>query len=191
MTGADHLAIISGVPQNGALIRVHSECLTGEVFGSLKCECGPQLDAALDRIKVEGGVVIYMRGHEGRGIGLINKLKAYRLQEDGLDTLDANIALGFPADDRDYSAAVAILEDLGLSEVRAITNNPEKLRQLRARGIIVTEQVPLVVGVGDFNEQYLEAKRDRMGHILPSNTELEQSARAHQRLLETPKGHLA
>ena len=191
MTGADHLAIISGTPQNGALIRVHSECLTGEVFGSLKCECGPQLDAALDRIKVEGGVVIYMRGHEGRGIGLINKLKAYRLQEDGLDTLDANIALGFPADDRDYSAAVAILEDLGLSEVRAITNNPEKLRQLRARGIIVTEQVPLVVGVGDFNEQYLEVKRDRMGHILPSNTELEQSARAHQRLLETPKGHLA
>ena len=191
MTGADHLAIISGTPQNGALIRVHSECLTGEVFGSLKCECGPQLDAALDRIKVEGGVVIYMRGHEGRGIGLINKLKAYRLQEDGLDTLDANIALGFPADDRDYSAAVAILEDLGLSEVRAITNNPEKLRQLRARGIVVTEQVPLVVGVGDFNEQYLEVKRDRMGHILPSNTELEQSARAQKRLLETPKGHIA
>ena len=191
MTGADHLAIISGAPQNGALIRVHSECLTGEVFGSLKCECGPQLDAALDRIHVEGGIVIYMRGHEGRGIGLINKLKAYRLQEDGLDTLDANIALGFPADDRDYSAAVAILEDLGLSEVRAITNNPEKLRQLRARGIIVTEQVPLVVGVGDFNEQYLEAKRDRMGHILPSNTELEQSAQAHQRILQTPKGHLA
>jgi len=191
MTGADHLAIISGTPQNGALIRVHSECLTGEVFGSLKCECGPQLDAALDRIKVEGGVVIYMRGHEGRGIGLINKLKAYRLQEDGLDTLEANIALGFPADDRDYSAAVAILENLGLSEVRAITNNPEKLRQLRARGIVVTEQVPLVVGVGDFNEQYLEVKRDRMGHILPSNTELEQSARAHKRLLETPKGYLA
>ena len=191
MTGADHLAILSGTPQNGALIRVHSECLTGEVFGSLKCECGQQLDAALDRIQVEGGVVIYMRGHEGRGIGLINKLRAYRLQEDGLDTLDANIALGFPVDDRDYSAAAAILEDLGLSEVRAITNNPEKLRQLRARGIIVTEQVPLVVGVGEFNEQYLEVKRDRMGHILPSNTELEQSARAHQRLLGTPKGHLA
>jgi 3,4-dihydroxy 2-butanone 4-phosphate synthase/GTP cyclohydrolase II len=197
MTGADHLAIISGSPENGALIRVHSECLTGEVFGSLKCECGPQLDAALAQIKVEGGVVIYMRGHEGRGIGLINKLKAYRLQEEGLDTLDANIALGFPADGRDYSAAVAILEDLGLSEVRAITNNPEKLRQLRDRGITVTEQVPLVVGVGRFNEQYLEAKRDRMGHILPGNselhgnTELERSARANQRIRETPKGHLA
>jgi len=197
LTGADHLAVISGTPQNGALIRVHSECLTGEVFESLKCECGPQLDAALDQIQAEGGVVIYMRGHEGRGIGLINKLKAYRLQEDGLDTLDANIALGFPVDGRDYSAAVSILEDLGLSEVRAITNNPEKLRQLRDRGITVIEQVPLVVGVGDFNEQYLEAKRDRMGHILPGtpemrgDTELERSALAHLRILETPKGHLA
>jgi 3,4-dihydroxy 2-butanone 4-phosphate synthase/GTP cyclohydrolase II len=191
MTGADHLAIISGDPTNGTLLRVHSECLTGEVFGSLKCECGPQLDAALDQIQREGGVVIYMRGHEGRGIGLINKLKAYRLQEDGMDTLDANLALGFPADGRDYGAAVAILEDLGISEVRAITNNPEKLRQLRERGIVVTEQVPLVVGVGEFNEQYLEAKRDRMGHILPDNTELEDAARAHQRILATEKGHLA
>ncbi|MET4782712.1 GTP cyclohydrolase II [Glaciihabitans sp. UYNi722] len=191
MTGADHLAIISGDPKNGALIRVHSECLTGEVFGSLKCECGPQLDSALDQIQAEGGVVIYMRGHEGRGIGLINKLKAYRLQEDGLDTLDANVALGFPADGRDYGAAVAILEDLGLSEVRVITNNPEKLRQLRERGILVTEQVPLLVGVGSFNESYLEAKRDRMGHILPNNTELEQAAAAHKRILETPKGNIA
>jgi 3,4-dihydroxy 2-butanone 4-phosphate synthase/GTP cyclohydrolase II len=172
-TGADHLAIIKGEPKNGALIRVHSECLTGEVFGSEKCECGPQLDAALDAIQAEGGVVIYMRGHEGRGIGLINKLKAYRLQEDGLDTLDANIALGFPADGRDYGAAVAILEDLGLSEVRAITNNPEKLRQLKERGITVIERVPLVVGVGEFNEKYLEAKRDRMGHVLPDNNTLD------------------
>jgi 3,4-dihydroxy 2-butanone 4-phosphate synthase/GTP cyclohydrolase II len=191
MTGADHLAILSGDPTNGTLLRVHSECLTGEVFGSLKCECGPQLDAALAKIKAEDGIVIYMRGHEGRGIGLINKLKAYRLQEDGLDTLDANTALGFPADGRDYSAAVAILEDLGISEVRAITNNPEKLRQLRERGITVTEQVPLVVGVGSLNERYLEVKRDRMGHILPNNTELEGAALAHKRILETPKGHLA
>ena len=197
MTGADHLAIISGTPQNGALIRVHSECLTGEVFESLKCECGPQLHAALDQIQAEGGVVIYMRGHEGRGIGLINKLKAYRLQEDGLDTLDANIALGFPVDGRDYSAAVSILEDLGLTEVRAITNNPEKLRQLRDRGITVIEQIPLVVGVGAFNEQYLEAKRDRMGHILPSTPELRadnergRSARTRQRIIETPEGHFA
>jgi 3,4-dihydroxy 2-butanone 4-phosphate synthase/GTP cyclohydrolase II len=191
MTGADHLAVISGTPTNGTLLRVHSECLTGEVFDSQKCECGPQLDAALDLIQKEGGIVIYMRGHEGRGIGLINKLKAYRLQEDGLDTLDANIALGFPADGRDYGAATAILEDLGISEVRALTNNPEKLRQLRAHGITVTEQVPLVVGVGEFNERYLEAKRDRMGHILPNDTELEESARAHQRILDAQKGHLA
>jgi 3,4-dihydroxy 2-butanone 4-phosphate synthase / GTP cyclohydrolase II len=172
-TGADHLAIISGNPKNGTLLRVHSECLTGEVFGSEKCECGPQLDAALDAIQEEGGIVIYMRGHEGRGIGLINKLKAYRLQEDGLDTLDANLALGFPADGRDYGAAVGILEDLGISEVRAITNNPEKLRQLGERGITVLERVPLVVGVGEYNEKYLEAKRDRMGHVLPDDATLD------------------
>jgi 3,4-dihydroxy 2-butanone 4-phosphate synthase/GTP cyclohydrolase II len=182
-TGYDHLAVIAGTPTDGTLIRVHSECLTGEVFGSLKCECGPQLDAALEAIQAEalagrGGVVIYMRGHEGRGIGLINKLKAYRLQEEGLDTLDANLALGFPADGRDYAAAAAILTDLGISSVRAITNNPEKLRQLKERGIAVTEQVPLVVGVGSFNEGYLEAKRDRMGHILPSNAVLDEAAHA-------------
>jgi 3,4-dihydroxy 2-butanone 4-phosphate synthase / GTP cyclohydrolase II len=172
-TGADHLAIISGNPKNGTLLRVHSECLTGEVFASEKCECGPQLDAALDAIQEDGGIVIYMRGHEGRGIGLINKLKAYRLQEDGLDTLDANLALGFPADGRDYGAAVGILEDLGISEVRAITNNPEKIRQLSERGITVLERVPLVVGVGEFNEKYLEAKRDRMGHVLPDDATLD------------------
>jgi 3,4-dihydroxy 2-butanone 4-phosphate synthase/GTP cyclohydrolase II len=177
-TGADHLAIIAGEPTDGALVRVHSECLTGEVFGSLKCECGPQLEAALDRIQDEGGVVVYMRGHEGRGIGLINKLRAYRLQEDGLDTLDANLALGFPADKRDYGAAVAILGDLGLSSVRVLTNNPEKIRQLTERGMTVTEQVPLVVGVGDFNEHYLEAKRDRMGHILPANDTLDAAVAA-------------
>ena len=179
-TGADHLAIIKGNPKNGALLRVHSECLTGEVFGSEKCECGPQLDAALDAIQENGGIVIYMRGHEGRGIGLINKLKAYRLQEDGLDTLDANLALGFPADGRDYGAAVSILEDLGISEVRAITNNPEKLRQLGDRGITVLERVPLVVGVGEFNEKYLEAKRDRMGHVLPDDATLGGHVMANQ-----------
>lgn len=181
MTGADHLAIISGDPTNGTLIRVHSECLTGEVFGSEKCECGPQLDSALQQIERDGGVVIYMRGHEGRGIGLINKLKAYRLQEEGLDTLDANLALGFPADGRDYGAAVAILEDLGISEVRAITNNPEKLRQLTERGITVLEQVPLVVGVGQFNEAYLETKRDRMGHVLPNSTILDAQVASSQK----------
>ncbi|PPG28880.1 GTP cyclohydrolase II [Rathayibacter sp. AY2B9] len=169
-TGADHVAILAGEVAAGrpALVRVHSECLTGEAFGSLKCECGPQLDAALDTIQRDGGVVVYLRGHEGRGIGLINKLRAYRLQEDGLDTLDANLALGLPADARDYGAAVGILEDLGLTEVRLLTNNPEKVRQLTDRGIVVAERVPLVVGVGAFNEGYLETKRDRMGHTLDS-----------------------
>ena len=174
-TGADHLAVISGDPRNGALVRVHSECLTGEAFGSQKCECGPQLDAALSAIQASGGVVVYMRGHEGRGIGLVNKLKAYRLQEDGLDTVDANIALGFPADSRDYGAAVAILDDLGLSEVRVITNNPDKIAQLSLHGLTVLEQIPLVVGVGEFNEGYLETKRDRMGHDLPPDSTLHTS----------------
>ena len=172
-TGADHLAIVAGNPTNGALVRVHSECVTGEVFGSEKCECGPQLNAALDEIQREGGVVIYMRGHEGRGIGLINKLRAYRLQEAGLDTLDANIALGFPADARDYGAAVDILKDLGLTEIRLLTNNPDKVLQLAEHGMVVRDQVPLVVGVGEFNEAYLETKRDRMGHLLPSDAVLD------------------
>lgn len=172
-TGADHVAWISGDPQDGALVRVHSECLTGEAFGSLKCECGPQLDAALEAIQAEGGVVVYLRGHEGRGIGLINKLRAYRLQEDGLDTLDANLRLGLPADARDYGAATAILRDLGLSSVRLLSNNPEKARQLQERGVTVSELVPLVVGVGEFNEGYLNAKRDRMGHALPDRADLD------------------
>jgi 3,4-dihydroxy 2-butanone 4-phosphate synthase/GTP cyclohydrolase II len=177
-TGADHVAWISagrdgGTPTDGTLVRVHSECLTGEAFGSLKCECGPQLDAALERIRDDGGVVVYLRGHEGRGIGLINKLKAYKLQEEGLDTLDANLRLGFPADARDYGAATAILRDLGLSSVRLLTNNPEKARQLRERGIEVSELVPLIVGVGEFNEGYLDAKRDRMGHALPDHDGLD------------------
>jgi len=156
MTGADHVA----------LVRVHSECLTGEAFGSLKCECGPQLDAALDTIQAEGGIVIYLRGQEGRGIGLINKLRAYKLQEQGLDTIDANLALGLPADARDYGAASAILDQMGISSVRLLTNNPEKLRQLEEHGVTVVERVPLIVGVGIDNQDYLAVKRERMGHHL-------------------------
>ncbi len=165
-TGTDHLAIVSGDLVDAPLVRVHSECLTGEAFGSLKCECGPQLDAALDAIEQDGGVVIYMRGHEGRGIGLINKLRAYSLQERGLDTVDANLALGLPADARDYAAAGGILADLGVERVRLLTNNTDKVNQLRELGLDVVEQVPLIVGVGPNNHQYLETKRDRMGHIL-------------------------
>ena len=166
-TGADHIAIVSGEPKEGMLVRLHSECLTGEAMGSLKCECGPQLQAAMEQIAKDGGVVIYLRGHEGRGIGLVNKLRAYRLQEVGLDTLDANLALGLPADARDYGAAAAIISDMGVSSVRLLSNNPEKRRQLEQHGISVTELVPLVVGVGAVNTAYLEAKRDRMGHHLP------------------------
>lgn len=179
-TGADHVAWIApgpdgAPPADGALVRVHSECLTGEAFGSLKCECGPQLQSALDTIRAEGGVVIYLRGHEGRGIGLINKLRAYRLQEEGYDTLDANLALGLPADARDYGAAVGILKDLGIGTVRLLSNNPEKARQLEERGVTVTELVPLVVGVGELNEGYLDAKRDRMGHALPTHEVLDRA----------------
>ena len=166
VTGTDHIAVVSGELGETALVRVHSECLTGEAFGSLKCECGPQLDAALDAIEQDGGVVIYMRGHEGRGIGLINKLRAYSLQEEGLDTVDANLALGLPADARDYAAAAGILADLGVSKVRLLTNNTDKVNQLRSLGLDVVEQVPLIVGVGPNNHQYLETKRDRMGHII-------------------------
>lgn len=167
ITGTDHLAIVSGdLDDEAPLVRVHSECLTGEAFGSLKCECGPQLDAALDAIEQDGGVVIYMRGHEGRGIGLINKLRAYSLQEQGLDTVDANLALGLPADARDYAAAAGMLADLGVDKVRLLTNNTDKVKQLRELGLDVVEQVPLLVGVGPNNHQYLETKRDRMGHII-------------------------
>lgn len=169
-TGVDHLAIIAGTPVDGTLVRLHSECLTGEALSSLKCECGPQLDYALDRIHEEGGIVIYLRGHEGRGIGLTNKLRAYRLQEDGLDTLDANLALGFPADARDYSVAAAILTDLGIRTVRLMSNNPDKRRQLTDHGIQVTDLVPVIVGVNDTNRSYLDAKRDRMGHQLPDTS---------------------
>ncbi len=171
MTGADHVALVSGTPGDNALVRVHSECLTGEAFGSLKCECGPQLDAALETIQAEGGIVVYLRGQEGRGIGLINKLRAYKLQEDGLDTFDANIALGLPADSRDYGAATAILHQMGISSVRLLTNNPEKLRQLEAHGVTVSERVPLIVGVGSDNQDYLAVKRDRMGHHI-ADTEI-------------------
>jgi len=167
VTGTDHIAVVSGdLGDRAPLVRVHSECLTGEAFGSLKCECGPQLDAALDAIEQDGGIVIYMRGHEGRGIGLINKLRAYSLQERGLDTVDANLALGLPADARDYAAAAGILADLGVDAIRLLTNNTDKVAQLREFGVDVAEQVPLLVGVGANNHQYLATKRDRMGHLI-------------------------
>lgn len=180
VTGTDHLAVVSGDIDDAPLVRVHSECLTGEAFGSSKCECGPQLDAALDRIDRDGGIVIYMRGHEGRGIGLINKLRAYSLQERGLDTVDANLALGLPADARDYAAAAGILTDLGVERVRLLTNNTDKVAQLRELGLDIVEQVPLLVGVGPNNHQYLETKRDRMGHVIADADLADALAQMHE-----------
>ena len=169
-TTADHVAIVSGQPTgDNVLVRVHSECITGEAFGSLKCECGPQLDYAMDQIASDpnGGVVIYLRGQEGRGIGLLNKLKAYALQEQGLDTVDANLALGLPSENREYGAAVAMLRDLGVTSVRLMTNNPAKADFLTQAGIPVTEFVPVLVGQSAENQNYLETKRARMGHQIP------------------------
>lgn len=168
-TGADHIALIrhgadrrSGAP----LVRVHSECLTGESFRSHRCECGPQLDASLAQVATEGGAVVYLRGHEGRGIGLLKKLAAYHLQDQGLDTVQANLELDEPADGREYAAAAAILDDLGMSSVRLLTNNPDKISGLAAGGIAVTERIALVVGAESENIRYLRTKRDRMGHVL-------------------------
>jgi 3,4-dihydroxy 2-butanone 4-phosphate synthase/GTP cyclohydrolase II len=171
-TTADHVAIIAGNPTGqNVLIRLHSECITGEAFGSLKCECGPQLQTAMDAIQASpnGGVIIYLRGQEGRGIGLLNKLKAYALQEQGLDTVDANLALGLPSEAREYGAAVAILNDLGITSVKLLTNNPAKSKFLDEAGIRVNETVPLIVGLAAENAGYLDAKRDRMGHTIPTN----------------------
>ncbi|MFE7891015.1 bifunctional 3,4-dihydroxy-2-butanone-4-phosphate synthase/GTP cyclohydrolase II [Streptomyces sp. NPDC057412] len=168
--GVEHVALVHGEIGDGedVVVRVHSECLTGDVFGSQRCDCGPQLEAALDRIQDEGrGVVVYLRGHEGRGIGLMSKLRAYELQERGRDTLDANLELGLPADARDYGAGARILADLGVRSVRLLTNNPDKSDALLAHGIRVSEREPMPVQAGEHNLRYLRTKRDRMGHDLP------------------------
>ena len=147
-------------------MRVHSECLTGDVFHSLRCDCGEQLESALAMIEREGrGVLLYL-AQEGRGIGLLNKLRAYKLQEEGLDTVDANLELGLPADLRDYGIGAQILVDLGLSSIRILTNNPKKIRGLEGYGLSVTEQVPIEHMPNPHNEAYLRAKAERMGHTL-------------------------
>ena len=174
-TTADHVAIIAGNPTGEeVLVRMHSECITGEAFGSLKCECGQQLDFALDAIANDprGGVVIYLRGQEGRGIGLLNKLKAYALQEQGLDTVEANLALGLPSENREYGAAVSILRDLGVTSVRLMTNNPAKSDFLTSAGIAVSEYVPVIVGQSAENAGYMATKAAKMGHRIPGVDEL-------------------
>jgi 3,4-dihydroxy 2-butanone 4-phosphate synthase / GTP cyclohydrolase II len=166
--GAEHVALVFGDLGDGAdvLVRVHSECLTGDVFGSVRCDCGPQLDAALDRVAGEGrGVVLYMRGHEGRGIGLLHKLQAYQLQDRGLDTVDANLELGLPADARDYGTGAQILYDLGVRSMRLLTNNPAKRAGLEGYGLTVTGREALPVRLHPENVRYLKTKRDRMGHL--------------------------
>ncbi|MEU3459040.1 bifunctional 3,4-dihydroxy-2-butanone-4-phosphate synthase/GTP cyclohydrolase II [Streptomyces sp. NPDC006733] len=174
--GIEHIALIAGdLDADGALadgddvlVRVHSECLTGDVFGSQRCDCGPQLQASLERVASAGrGVVVYLRGHEGRGIGLLSKLRAYELQELGRDTLDANLELGLPADARDYGAAAQMLADLGVRSVRLLTNNPEKVDALTRHGLKVLSREPMAVAAGEHNLRYLRTKRDRMGHDLP------------------------
>jgi 3,4-dihydroxy 2-butanone 4-phosphate synthase / GTP cyclohydrolase II len=163
-----HVAMVKGdvAGMDDVLVRVHSECLTGDVFHSLRCDCGQQLESALDQIEEEGrGVLLYL-AQEGRGIGLLNKLRAYKLQEEGLDTVDANLELGLPADLRDYGIGAQILVDLGLSSIRLLTNNPKKIVGLEGYGLRVTDQLPIAHAAGEHNRAYLRAKRDRLGHLL-------------------------
>jgi 3,4-dihydroxy 2-butanone 4-phosphate synthase/GTP cyclohydrolase II len=169
LDGVEHVAMVTGDIGDGqdVLVRVHSECLTGDVFGSLRCDCGPQLDAALAVVAAEGrGVVLYVRGHEGRGIGLLHKLQAYQLQDNGHDTVDANLELGLPADARDYGTGAQILADLGVRTMRLLTNNPAKRAGLEGYGLQIIGRVPLPVQANPENLRYLRTKRDRMGHDL-------------------------
>lgn len=172
-TGAEHVALVPADPPSEPLpegeapwVRVHSECLTGDAFGSLRCDCGPQLQASMERVALHGGAVVYLRGHEGRGIGLLAKIGAYELQDAGLDTVQANLELGWPADRREYGAAAAILRHLGLDRVTLLTNNPAKVAGLTASGLEVVGSRRLEVGVTEHNHAYLMTKKTAMGHLL-------------------------
>jgi 3,4-dihydroxy 2-butanone 4-phosphate synthase/GTP cyclohydrolase II len=167
-TDQEHIALVKGTWDIGepVLTRVHSSCITGDIFGSCRCDCGPQLSASMDMIEKEGkGVIVYMN-QEGRGIGLINKLKAYKLQEQGLDTVEANLQLGFKMDQRDYGVGAQILRDLGVKKMRLMSNNPQKRTGLVGYGLEIVENVPIQIKANKHNKKYLDTKRDKMGHDL-------------------------
>jgi len=166
---AQHLALVKGEvnPDQATLVRVHSECLTGDLLGSLRCDCGSQLDRAIETIGEEGrGVVVYLRGHEGRGIGIGHKLRAYGLQDEGADTVDANLMQGLPVDSREYGVGAQILADLGVHKMRIMTNNPTKYGGLDGYGLEIVDRVPLSVEPNPENIRYLQTKMNRMGHLL-------------------------
>jgi 3,4-dihydroxy 2-butanone 4-phosphate synthase / GTP cyclohydrolase II len=175
LDGEQHLAFVRGEVsgKDNVLVRVHSECLTGDVFGSMRCDCGPQLRAALERIDAEGeGVLIYLRGHEGRGIGLGHKIRAYRLQEEGHDTVDANLELGLPVDSREYGIGAQMLVDLGITTMRLMTNNPMKYGGLEGFGLDIVERIPLETVANPENVAYLRTKRERLGHLFENLDEV-------------------
>jgi GTP cyclohydrolase II len=166
--GQEHVAAVLGDPAPGSvpLVRLHSECLTGDAFGSQRCDCGPQLQRSMERIGAEGGVLVYLRGHEGRGVGLVSKLQAYALQDQGFDTVDAQLELDLPVDAREYAAGAAILTELGIGAVRLLTNNPAKVDALRGHGVQVAAVERISIAATAANRGYLRTKRDRMGHDL-------------------------
>ncbi|MEV7396535.1 bifunctional 3,4-dihydroxy-2-butanone-4-phosphate synthase/GTP cyclohydrolase II [Aeromicrobium sp. NPDC092404] len=172
--GSEHIALVYGDPgTEDVLTRIHSECLTGDVFGSRRCDCGPQLELSMTEITAAGaGIVVYLRGHEGRGIGLLHKLQAYALQDAGTDTVDANLQLGFGEDERDYAAGAQILRDLGVTSARLLTNNPDKTIALEAYGVKISERLPLRIAPNEDSLRYLQTKAERMGHDLPNLEEL-------------------
>ncbi|MGI8767934.1 MAG: GTP cyclohydrolase II [Propionibacteriaceae bacterium] len=168
--GREHISVMWPSDDDTPLVRVHSECLTGDVFGSMRCDCGDQLDDAIDVLSEAGGVLLYLR-QEGRGVGLYNKLDAYALQDAGLDTVDANLSLGLPADGRDYTVAGQMLQSLKIDRIRLITNNPDKQAQLQRFGIDVVQRISTLQHANPENAKYLQAKRERMGHLLPDPLE--------------------
>jgi GTP cyclohydrolase II len=163
--GGENLVLVCGEPKEPMLVRVHSKCTTGDVFHSLRCDCGDQLEKSMEMVRKEGGLIIYL-DQEGRGIGLVNKIRAYELQDKGLDTVEANHQLGFESDARTYEIASRILKKMGIRRIRLITNNPKKVEELKRGGIEIVERIPLIIPSNRHNEKYLRTKKEKMGHLL-------------------------